>query len=80
MPAILKSRAYDTWLDPGNHNAAALGKILNSDLISELASYPVPKRAIAPHPDELGINEAVGKPRQTTFGWPDPNQSFPEKR
>jgi putative SOS response-associated peptidase YedK len=79
MPAILKPRAYDTWMDPGNHNAAALGEILNSDLISELASFAVSKRTTAPHPDDSTAKEAVGKPRQTMFDWPEPNRSFPEK-
>jgi putative SOS response-associated peptidase YedK len=78
MPAILKSRAYDTWLDPGNHNAAALGEILNSDLISELANFAVSKRANAPHPGDSTAKEAIGKPRQTMFDWPEPSISSPE--
>jgi putative SOS response-associated peptidase YedK len=80
MPAILKSRAYNTWLDPENHDNAALGEILNSDLITELATFPVPKRTHVPHPGDFAANEAVGKPRQTKFDWPEINRFSPEKK
>ncbi|MCP4627412.1 MAG: SOS response-associated peptidase, partial [bacterium] len=79
MPAILEPRVYDTWLDPENHNAAALGKVLKSEIITELASLPLPKPANAPHPDDSAANKAASKPHQTTFDWPDPNIPSPEK-
>ena len=80
MPVILKPQVYEDWLDPANHHAAALGEILKSEIITELNSYRVPERAIAPHLDSPGANETVGKPRQTTFDWPETNQPFPDKR
>ena len=73
MPAILKPQSYEKWLDPANHNAAALGEILKSEIITEFRSSPVPKRAMALHPDDPGANEAVRKPHQTTFDWPEIN-------
>jgi putative SOS response-associated peptidase YedK len=79
MPAILEPRVYTVWLDPANHNAAALGEILKSDIITEFTSYPVPNRGTPTRPDDPGANETAGKPHQTTFDWPDSNQSFPEE-
>jgi len=38
MPAILAPRVYAAWLDPANHDAAALGEMLKNEIITELAS------------------------------------------
>ncbi len=79
MPAILKPQAYENWLDPANQNTAKLGQLLKSEIITDPASFPVPKRANASHPHDSSSMEAVGKPRQTKFDWPEINQSFPKK-
>jgi putative SOS response-associated peptidase YedK len=79
MPAILEPRIYTAWLDSANHSAAALGEILKDEIITELASFPVPKRANALHPGDFAANEAVGKPQQTMFDWPEINRFSPEK-
>jgi len=44
MPVILKSPAYESWLDPGNQNVVELGKMLKNEIVTELVSYPVSKQ------------------------------------
>jgi putative SOS response-associated peptidase YedK len=44
MPVILKSKVYETWLDPGNQDVVELHKILKNDIITELVSFPVSKQ------------------------------------
>jgi putative SOS response-associated peptidase YedK len=79
MPVILEPRIYNTWLDPANHNAVALGEILKTEIITDLASFPVSNRARASHPDDSASDESAGKPHQTMFDWPEINPSSPEK-
>jgi len=44
MPVILKPRAYESWLDPGNQNVLELGRMLKNEIATELVSYPVSKQ------------------------------------
>jgi putative SOS response-associated peptidase YedK len=44
MPVILKPSVYEAWLDPENQNVAALENILESEIFTELLSYPVSKQ------------------------------------
>jgi putative SOS response-associated peptidase YedK len=41
MPAVLKTRVYETWLDPEHQDIIALQSILKNDLITKFVSYPV---------------------------------------
>jgi putative SOS response-associated peptidase YedK len=43
MPVILKPQVYGSWLDPENQNVAELGRLLKSEIVTELVSYPVSK-------------------------------------
>jgi putative SOS response-associated peptidase YedK len=40
MPAILKPEAYESWLDPDNHDLAALKQLLKSGIITQCLSTP----------------------------------------
>jgi putative SOS response-associated peptidase YedK len=75
MPAILKPAVFQVWLDPETQNAAMLGEVIKSEIITELASFTVPKRANATLPEDSAADEAVDKPRQTMFDWPEFNRS-----
>jgi putative SOS response-associated peptidase YedK len=44
MPVILKPRAYESWLDPGNQDVFEFDKILKNEIVTELVSYPVSKQ------------------------------------
>ena len=41
MPVILKSPAYESWLDPANQDTAELSRMLEKEIVTELVSYPV---------------------------------------
>ncbi len=41
MPAILKKDAYDSWLDPGNQDAAELAATLKDDIHTTFIGHPV---------------------------------------
>ena len=71
MPAILKPQFYNTWLDPKYHDPGALGEILKNELVTELASFPASKSAEVRHSAKSDPINSVGKPRQTTFDWPE---------
>ncbi len=44
MPVVLKPEAYDSWLDPGNHNVEELNRILKDGAVNDFKYYPVSKR------------------------------------
>jgi putative SOS response-associated peptidase YedK len=44
MPVILKPDAFDTWLDPENHELNSLLEITQSQIYTELISVPVSKQ------------------------------------
>jgi putative SOS response-associated peptidase YedK len=44
MPVILKPRAYESWLDPGNQNVVELKKLLKNEIETDLVSHPVSKQ------------------------------------
>lgn len=41
MPAILAPEQFDAWLDPGNHDTAALTAMLMPSRPELLSAYPV---------------------------------------
>jgi putative SOS response-associated peptidase YedK len=41
MPVILKTRAYESWLDPANQDVVEVGKMLKKEILTDLVSYPV---------------------------------------
>ena len=47
MPVILHPDAYGPWLDPKNHDPAALGAILQTRALTDLVFHPVAKRVNA---------------------------------
>jgi putative SOS response-associated peptidase YedK len=44
MPAILKPEMYEFWLNPDNQDTAALKRILETALLTDLVSQPVSKQ------------------------------------
>ena len=60
MPVILKPSAYESWLDPGNQDAAELEKILENEIITELVSYPVSKQVNSTRNNDSSCIEAIG--------------------
>ncbi len=44
MPVILRPEAYERWLNPANQNVSALKKILTTEYLTQLTSYPVSKQ------------------------------------
>jgi putative SOS response-associated peptidase YedK len=43
MPAILKPKTYEKWLDPMNQDVKDLENILQTGIVTELVSHPVSK-------------------------------------
>ena len=41
MPVILQPKQFDAWLDPGNHDTAALKTMLAPCRADLMATYPV---------------------------------------
>lgn len=46
MPLILKSGAYDEWLDPDNKEPAIIKELLMTNYVKELKRYSGSKRII----------------------------------
>lgn len=44
MPVLLHEDDYEAWLDPGNRNVSALGKLLKPFPAEEMRAYPVGPR------------------------------------
>jgi putative SOS response-associated peptidase YedK len=48
MPVVLPEGAWDTWLDPSNHDTAALAELLRSAVAEWFEAYPVSTRVNRP--------------------------------
>jgi len=65
MPVILSAQAYDPWLDPGNQDAALLGRLLEEKALSELKFHPVTREV-----NSVGHNDPSNlEPVQMEFGF-----------
>jgi putative SOS response-associated peptidase YedK len=65
MPVILSDQAYDPWLDPGNQDAALLGRLLEEKALTELEFHPVTREV-----NSVGHNEPSNlEPVQMAFGF-----------
>lgn len=52
MPVILEPAAYDTWLDPQNHDGSVLVGLLKPYSAEKLEAYPVSPRVNSPTNDD----------------------------
>ena len=68
MPVILKPPAYESWLDPGNQDAAELEKILKNEIITELVSYPVSKQVNSTRNNDSSCIEAIKSAAESKLG------------
>ncbi len=59
MPVILKPEVYAFWLDPDNQDAAALKKVLQKELLTDLVSYPVSKKVNSTRNNDASCIESV---------------------
>lgn len=59
MPVILKSKVYESWLNPGNQNVVELDRILKNELITELVSYPVSKQVNSTRNNDASCIEPI---------------------
>ncbi len=73
MPVILKPDVYEYWLDSKNQKVAELVRILKSEMVTKLVGYPVSRFGKSDDPANIADNPTDGKPRQTMFVWPKPN-------
>jgi putative SOS response-associated peptidase YedK len=59
MPVILKPPAYESWLDPENQDAAALNRILQKEIVTELVGHPVSKQVNSTRNNDASCIESV---------------------
>jgi putative SOS response-associated peptidase YedK len=60
MPVILKTEAYEHWLEPGNQNITELKGILKDDICTEFVSYPVSKQVNSTRNNDPSCLEPTG--------------------
>ena len=60
MPVILEPRDYARWLDPENHDAASLAKLLRPASVDRLATWPVSRHVNNPVNDDPGCIARLG--------------------
>lgn len=59
MPVILKPEVYRRWLDPENEDITDLKRIIKTERLSELISYPVSKQVNSTRNNDASIIEPI---------------------
>ncbi|MGD9057843.1 MAG: SOS response-associated peptidase [Desulfobacterales bacterium] len=59
MPVILKPEVYRRWLDPENEDITDLKRIIKTESLSELISYPVSKQVNSTRNNDASIIEPI---------------------
>jgi putative SOS response-associated peptidase YedK len=59
MPVILKPEVYRRWLDPENEDITDLKRIIKTESLSELISYPVSKQVNSTRNNDASLIEPI---------------------